>query len=344
MLDLVPLARPRWAVTDRAGKLELVGQPLQFDLPYTHTISVAAAAVRADHQSFGFRMAFLSHRAPPSPDRIDRKAGGIMIGADADPSDIVGDVVNAVRNSAAQLGIDKIMNLDQLGRAFWAPLAAIVLEIAHQFLLFRINRNDRLIGSQERLGLPIDVLKLGVAVEMLASCARLAVGLQAIAHAAQKIADNRRRDVVPLVRQRYHEVTQAAARPQQGPHRVASRGRRNQALEIDHEGRILDGLPLAPAALLADSPRRSRYLVANVRQSAINRGARQAGNLRHQTDAAATQGPRFQSHKTPPALLVQNRRHLTKSLAGGLHLRSANHAATLRQAIPPCESPPSHPS
>jgi hypothetical protein len=51
-------------------------------------------------------MAFLSHRTPPSANRIDRKAGGVMIGAHADPSDIVGDVIDAVWNSAAQFGID----------------------------------------------------------------------------------------------------------------------------------------------------------------------------------------------------------------------------------------------
>ncbi len=84
-------------------------------------------------------MAFASHRAPPSTDRINREAGGVVVGANADPPDIVRDVIDAVGNSAAQLGVDKIMNPDQFGPAFWAPLAAIVLEIAHQFLLFRIH-------------------------------------------------------------------------------------------------------------------------------------------------------------------------------------------------------------
>src|SRR5437016_5843968 len=52
-----------------------------------------------------------------------------------------------------------------------------------------------------------------------------------------------------------------------------------------------------------------------------------------------THSPRFQSRKTPPALLVQNGRYLQISLVSSAHLRSVNHAATLRQAIPPCESP-----
>src|SRR6266566_1373350 len=93
--------------------------------------------------------------------------------------------------------------------------------------------------------------------DVLVSFARLAVGLQAIAHAAQKIANDGWRDIVPLLRQLAHKVAQAAARPQQSAHRVASGGWRNQTLEIDHEGWILDCLPLAPTALLADSPRRN---------------------------------------------------------------------------------------
>src|SRR3979411_1918203 len=74
------------------------------------------------------------------------------------------DVIDAVRNGAAQLGINEIMNIDQLGPVFWAPFATVILEITHQFLLFRINRNDGFIRRQERLRLRIDVLELGVTV------------------------------------------------------------------------------------------------------------------------------------------------------------------------------------
>jgi len=81
-------------------------------------------------------MALLAHRPPPPADRIDGKAGGIVIRADADPSDIVVDVVDAVRHGAFQLGIDKIMNVDRFRGTFATPFPAIVLEIAHQFLFW----------------------------------------------------------------------------------------------------------------------------------------------------------------------------------------------------------------
>src|SRR5262249_24059072 len=65
-----------------------------------------------------FGVAGLSHGPPPAPDRIHRKAGGVAIGADADPTNVVADVIDAVRHGAAELGIDKVVNLDQFGHAF----------------------------------------------------------------------------------------------------------------------------------------------------------------------------------------------------------------------------------
>src|SRR5712691_7364081 len=101
MLDFVPLAGAGRQMANRNGKFELVGQLLELDFPKTHAMSVAATTVGGNHQLCGFGMAFLSHAAPPSADRMDGKAGCIVIGPDTDPSDIVVDVVDAVRYGAA---------------------------------------------------------------------------------------------------------------------------------------------------------------------------------------------------------------------------------------------------
>src|SRR5262252_5083372 len=203
-------------------------------------------------------MALASHGPPPSADRIDRKSGSVVIRTDADPSDIVGNVVDAVRHSTAQLAIDEIMNVDRFRRSFWPPFSAVVLEIAHQFLLFRIHRNDRFIRSQECLGLRVDVLKLGVAIDVLVAFSCLAVRLQAIAHAAQKIANDRRANLVSFLRQLLDEATQAAGCPQQRLCRIAPRRGLDQTLEIDRKSWILRCLLLASSALLADTSGRSR--------------------------------------------------------------------------------------
>src|SRR5882724_4993055 len=136
VLDLVPLACAGRQMANRDGEPELFCQLLKLDFPETHTISVAAATVSRDHQAFGLGMPFPSHRPPPSADRVDCKGGGVVIGADADPPDIVGDVVDAIRYSTAQLGVDEIVDVDELGRSIAPPFPAVVLEIAYQFLLF----------------------------------------------------------------------------------------------------------------------------------------------------------------------------------------------------------------
>jgi len=70
---------------------------------------------------------------------MNREAGGVVIGADADPSDIVGDVEDAVGHGTGELGIDEVVDVDQLGLARRPPFPTVVLEIAYQFLLFRVD-------------------------------------------------------------------------------------------------------------------------------------------------------------------------------------------------------------
>ncbi len=212
------------------------------------------------------------------------------------------------------------------------------LEIAYQLLLFRINRNDRFVRRQKRLGLRIDVMKLRVAIDVLAAFSCLAVRLQAIADAAQKVTDHRRADLVSLVRQLVREITQAAGRPQQRLHRIAPRHRLDQPLEVDHKSWILNRLLLAPTALLADTSGRNRRLVTNVGKSVINRRPRQSADPSHQADPAASQRSRLQCNKAAPALFIQNRGHLPIAFAHSPRLSGSNHPATLRRATHPCES------
>ena len=80
---------------------------------------------------------------------MDGEGGGVVIGADADPSDIIGDVVDAVRYGALQLRIHEVVNVDEFGPSLTTPFPAIVLEISHQFLLFRVNRDERFVRRQK---------------------------------------------------------------------------------------------------------------------------------------------------------------------------------------------------
>src|ERR1700741_3061727 len=230
------------------------------------------------------------------------------------------------------------MNVDELRPALATPFPAVVLEIAHQFLLLRVDRYNRFVRRQERRRLRVDVLKLRVAIDVLAAFSCLVVRLQAVAHAAQKLADNRRANLMTLLRQLGHEVTQAAGRPQQWLHRIAPRHRFDQALEIGREGWIPGRLLLAPAARLTDTSSRNRHVVANVRKSVINRRPRQSADAGHQADPAVSQRFRLQRDKAPEALFIQNRGHLPIALPRGARLSGSNHPTTLRRATHHCES------
>src|SRR5262249_24619679 len=139
----------------------------------------------------------------------------VVVGADADPSDIGMDVVDPIRDRAPQPGIDEVVNVDELGLALGVPLATVVLEISDQFLALGVDRDDRLISAEEVDRLVIDVTKLCVAIDVSTAFPRLAVCLQAVVHLAEQIAHNGGADLVPLLRQLPDEITQAPAGPQE---------------------------------------------------------------------------------------------------------------------------------
>ena len=90
MLDLVPLAGAWRQMADGDRKSERVGQRLKLDFPQPDPIAGAAATIGRDHQLGRLRMTF-----PPmvstSGGSHERRSLGVVIGADTDPAQIVGD-------------------------------------------------------------------------------------------------------------------------------------------------------------------------------------------------------------------------------------------------------------
>jgi hypothetical protein len=64
-----------------------------------------------------------------------------------------------------------------LGIAFRAIIGSAILEVADQFLLLRVDGDDRLMLSLRRNGFRVDVFELGIAVGMMRAFIRLAIGL-----------------------------------------------------------------------------------------------------------------------------------------------------------------------
>ena len=90
MLDLVPLARPRWEVADGDLQPRLVGQPLQFECPQAHARPIAPTAIRGDQQNPGLRIRGLPHRIPPAAQTLHGEHRRVVIRPHVDPARIPG--------------------------------------------------------------------------------------------------------------------------------------------------------------------------------------------------------------------------------------------------------------
>jgi len=74
----------------------IIGEAGKFGLPQPGPGAIGAAAVGADHQTGRGGVHLHADTQPPSPDGLDSKCGGVVILADADPTGVVRDVVDAV--------------------------------------------------------------------------------------------------------------------------------------------------------------------------------------------------------------------------------------------------------
>jgi hypothetical protein len=93
VLDLVPLRRPWREVVDTDLQPGLHGQ---LSLPRAGAVAVGTARVRRDQQAPGCGVVAAPGRPPPAADRFDGEGRGVMVGADADPVGVAGDVVDPV--------------------------------------------------------------------------------------------------------------------------------------------------------------------------------------------------------------------------------------------------------
>src|ERR1700737_1478452 len=110
-----------------------------------------------------------------------------MIDTHADPTLIVAHIIDPIGNRLAPFLIRKIMNQGLFRSGFGAPLLAVVAEVSHPFLLFIFHRNDWATPFEEPLGLSIDMLKLSVAIGVIAPFDGLGIALQTVFHLMEQV-------------------------------------------------------------------------------------------------------------------------------------------------------------
>src|SRR6266853_573855 len=172
-----------------------------------------------------------------------------MIGANADPTGILPQIVNSIGSIFL---LPEIMHLDWFGLTPRPPFAAPILILPYLFLLFRVNGNSWLATVQEFLRLRIDVFKLRIAVRMRGTLLRFAVRLQAVLLLVQQFRNQHVAHLVSLGSQFVGEIPHAFAGPPQRALRIPSRHWLQQFLQIEQQIRIFERRLLPTAALLTN--------------------------------------------------------------------------------------------
>jgi len=134
---------------------QLVGKVLQLTLPEPQARAVASAAIGGDHQPRGVRVASAADLGPPAADRLHGERRGVVVHADADPSGIGREIVDAIRHRPAQVLDQEVMHPDLLWLAPRTPRLTGILEVAHKLLLLGIHRDHRLPAASAALTLSL---------------------------------------------------------------------------------------------------------------------------------------------------------------------------------------------
>ena len=136
-----------------------------------------------------------------------------------------------------------------------AILAAIVAEIADQFLLLGVDRDYGLLLGQSSGHLGVDMGELRIPVGVAVTLLGLAVALQAVTRRIEQLGHQGAAHLVTLLLQRFGQSSHALAGPPQRRFRIPPRRRFDQRLEIAdqcriprfREGRLLTIAGLRPA-------------------------------------------------------------------------------------------------
>ena len=315
VLDLVPVARSRWKVAHLDRKGEIVGQFLDLPAPQADAVSVASSPVGGDQQPTGRGIDRMPHLAPPSPNALHGKFGGVVVDADIDPSGIGRQVVDPVGGDLSQIRIDEVVDADLFGASFRLPFPARILEVSDEFLLFRVDGDDGIAGPLVVHDRPGDVLELSVPAGMRASFPGLAHRLKAVPHLLQESVDRSLADGMAFPFQFFGQSGGAFAGPAERRHRIAPRDGIDEGIKIPQKRVVLFDQFLAPASRCPDPSDRSYFgLFRNAldlsgrkfRQSGINGRPGKPDGPGHRAHTPVPQASGFHRRPETEGGFVQN--------------------------------------
>ena len=166
VLDLIPLTGPWRKVPHIDRDTNLIGQLLKFHLPQPIAAGIAPPAIGGDEQRAGVGIRHLAHLPPPASDGCDGKLGGVMIDPHTDPALVVRRIVHPIGTNLPQFLVRKIVGMDVFRLPFRLIVPSPIRKLAYEFLLFRINRDDRLPRTLKHFHTAVDRAKWGITIGM----------------------------------------------------------------------------------------------------------------------------------------------------------------------------------
>ena len=243
--------------------------------------------------------------------------------ADAHPTGIAGEIVNAIGDRPAQFLDQEVVNPHLFRLALATPLASGVLEVADELLFLGVDRDHRLAFGQGGADLGVDVGELGIAIWMAVALAGLAVGLKAELLLPQQFAHDRVADAMPQGGELGGQPAQALAGPAQRRHRIAARLRLDQPVQVVEKLPVRHDQRFAAAARTADAARLQPRRRREVPQAAADGTRGDAGDPRHCRNAAVTGCRGFRGCEQPPPTFVEMRRQGFKTFANQTNIEHA---------------------
>ncbi len=238
-------------MTDCKFQSRSIGKFLEGDLPQSRAGRIAAATVSCDEQFFGIRKPLAAHTLPPGVNGIGREFCCVVADSDAHPTFVVLQIVHTVRDSLSQLLVFKIVHADLLRPAPPTIFPATILEIAHQFLLFRVDGHSGLMTTLKANDLLVQIRELRVAIGMTAALTGFAVCLQTESCLSQQRCHRAMTDRMALFCQCLGQHPGTANRPAQGRFRFAAFGWLHKRLQSAPQFRIVGRQRFATAARAA---------------------------------------------------------------------------------------------
>jgi hypothetical protein len=166
MLDHIPLTGPWRKVPHIDRDTNLISKLLEFHFPQPIAAGIASPAIGRNEERLSLGIRYLAHLPPPASDGGNGKLRGVVIDPHTDPAVIVRRIIHPIGTNLAQLLVRKIVGLDAFRLPFRLIVPPPIGKLAHEFLLFRINGNDRLSRTLKDFHTAVDIAKLGIAIGM----------------------------------------------------------------------------------------------------------------------------------------------------------------------------------